>query len=174
MMNFSESLSALPETNVHWKDFCDTVVRLGESTSYRKAIFHAISDYQEADAAQQPDHKNTIFQQMKAFRHTLRNGLQLARTPTAGFCRNLIRDWQCPWHFLRRADVAPTNNHGERLLRHCVIWRKLSHGTQSESGNRYFERISTLNMACRLQKKPAHLLLRRWCRLFGKGLLRLL
>jgi transposase len=106
---------------------------------------------------------------MKAFRHVLRTGLQLDKTPTSGFCRNLIRDWQCLWHFLRRAEVAPTNNHGERLLRHCVIWRKLSHGTQSENGNRYVERISTVNMTCRLQKKHLPTFITKAVQAFWEG-----
>ena len=38
--------------------------------------------------------------------------------------------------FLKYPDVAPTNNSAERNLRHGVIWRKLSVGTQSERGDR--------------------------------------
>ena len=38
MSILTENISALPEPNVHWKDFCDTVVRLGKSTSYSEPL----------------------------------------------------------------------------------------------------------------------------------------
>jgi transposase len=40
--------------------------------------------------------------------------------------------------------VEPTNNAAERALRHAVIWRKLSFGTQSASGSRFVERLLTV------------------------------
>lgn len=43
--------------------------------------------------------------------------------------------------------------HGERMLRHCVLWRKVSLGTQSIRVDRYVERISTASQTCRLQGK---------------------
>lgn len=57
------------------------------------------------------------------------------------------------WVFLHEEGVEPTNNLAERLLRRAVIWRKRSMGTESESGDRWVERILTLTQTCRLQKK---------------------
>jgi transposase len=57
------------------------------------------------------------------------------------------------WVFLQVEDVEPTNNLAERLLRRAVIWRKRSMGTESETGDRWVERILTLTQTCRLQNR---------------------
>jgi transposase len=49
--------------------------------------------------------------------------------------------------------VEPTNNHAERGLRGAVILRKLSLGTQSESGEHTIERLLSASVTCRLQKR---------------------
>ncbi|MBI5958147.1 MAG: hypothetical protein HY866_05405 [Chloroflexi bacterium] len=48
----------------------------------------------------------------------------------------------------------PTNNSAERALRHSVIWRRSSHGTQSDHGSRFVERILTVVETCRQQQRP--------------------
>ena len=47
--------------------------------------------------------------------------------------------------------VEPTNNAAERSLRGPVIYRKLSHGTRSNDGERFIERILSASVTCRLQ-----------------------
>jgi hypothetical protein len=49
---------------------------------------------------------------------------------------------------LHHEGVAPTNNAGERALRHAVIWRKLSFGTQSAAGSRFVETMLTVSETC--------------------------
>jgi hypothetical protein len=46
-------------------------------------------------------------------------------------CRELYDHRAWLWTFLAVEGVEPTNNASERALRHAVIWRKLSFGTQS-------------------------------------------
>jgi len=67
--------------------------------------------------------------------------------------RRLIDEMDHLWLFLKEADVAPTNNHAERLLRFAVLWRKASFGTVSEKGGRFAERILSLRQTCRLRGK---------------------
>ena len=55
--------------------------------------------------------------------------------------RSLIRQIESLWVFLDIEKIEPTNNLAERILRHGVLWRKRSKGTQSEKGNRWVERI---------------------------------
>jgi len=62
------------------------------------------------------------------------------------------RDWL--WTFVKVEGVEPTNNASERALRHAVIWRKLSFGTQSESGSRFVETLLTIVETCRQQSRP--------------------
>jgi len=54
---------------------------------------------------------------------------------------------------LRHEGVEPTNNAGERSLRHAVIWRKLSFGTQSASGSRFVEAMLTVIETCRQRRR---------------------
>ena len=57
------------------------------------------------------------------------------------------------WTFLEVEGVEPTNNVSERALRHAVIWRKLSFGTQSAAGSRFVETMLTTIESCRQQNR---------------------
>jgi transposase len=70
-----------------------------------------------------------------------------------GMCDELYDHRQWLWTFLDRENVEITNNAGERALRHAVIWRKLSFGTQSASGSRFLETMLTVIETCRQQKR---------------------
>lgn len=74
-------------------------------------------------------------------------------TAADGMCRELRnhRDWL--WTFLEADGVEPTNNAAERALRHAVIWRKLSFGTQSAAGSRFVETLLTTIETCRQQDR---------------------
>ena len=81
----------------------------------------------------------------------LLRGTQCGHADTRGTCRELYEHRQWLWMFLRHEGVEPTNNAGERSLRHAVIWRKLSFGTQSASGSRFVETMLTVIETCRQQ-----------------------
>jgi transposase len=68
-----------------------------------------------------------------------------------GMCRELHRHRARLWAFLEVEGVEPTNNASERALRHAVIWRKLSFGTQSERGSRFVETMLGVVETCRQQ-----------------------
>jgi len=72
-----------------------------------------------------------------------------------GFCNELWPRRRHLWTFLKIERVDPTNNAVERALRPTVIHRKLSFGTQSQSGSRYLERLPTVSETCRLQNRNA-------------------
>ena len=72
-----------------------------------------------------------------------------------GMCRELYEHREWLWTFVRCEGVEPTNNAGERALRHAVIWRKLSFGTQSAAGSRFVETILTVIESCRQQHRNA-------------------
>lgn len=73
-----------------------------------------------------------------------------------GMARNLLKIWAALWTFESVNGVQPTNNHAERSLRGAVIFRKLSLGTQSETGERRIERLLSIHTTCRLQRRPLH------------------
>jgi transposase len=58
--------------------------------------------------------------------------------------RDLLRQWDWLWTFVDSEGAVPTNNEAERALRHAVVWRKGSHGIQSEAGALFVERILTV------------------------------
>jgi transposase len=72
---------------------------------------------------------------------------------TRGFCKELVEHGQCLWTFVETVGIEPTNNAAEQALRHAVIWRKLSFGTQSASGSRFVERLLTVIETCRRQQR---------------------
>jgi transposase len=78
-------------------------------------------------------------------------GMQSDSKAARGTCRELYEHRQWLWTFLHHDGVEPTNNAGERSLRHAVIWRKLSFGTQSARGSRFVETMLTVIETCRQQ-----------------------
>jgi transposase len=50
--------------------------------------------------------------------------------------------------------LEPTHNRAERALPHPVIWPRTSHGTQSDPGSWFVERILTVVETCRQQQRP--------------------
>jgi transposase len=71
-----------------------------------------------------------------------------------GMCRELHDHRAWLWTFVDHAGIEPTNNISERALRHGVIWRKLSFGTQSAAGSRFVETMLTVIETCRQQDRP--------------------
>ena len=79
---------------------------------------------------------------------------------THGFCKELVEHRDNLWRFVEKEGIEPTNNAAERALRHAVIWRKLSFGTQSAKGSRFVERLLTVVETCRRQTRDAFAWLR--------------
>jgi transposase len=73
----------------------------------------------------------------------LREAEVYAERKTAGMAKEILKLEQAMWTFVYVEGVEPTNNYGEQLIRHAVIYRKTSFGTQSPGGSRYVERILT-------------------------------
>jgi transposase len=71
-----------------------------------------------------------------------------------GMCRELHDHRAWLWTFVDHDGIEPTNNVSERSLRHAVIWRKLSFGTQSVAGSRFVETMLTVIETCRQQNRP--------------------
>lgn len=63
---------------------------------------------------------------------------------TKATCMDFYNHFDMLWVFVYKENIEPTNNAAEQGLRHGVIWRKLSYGTQSEMGERFVERVMTV------------------------------
>jgi transposase len=83
----------------------------------------------------------------------LLRGLFSGHPAIVGMCRELYDHRSWLWTFGEHEGVEPTNNGSERALRHAVIWRKLSFGTQSVGGSRFVETMLTVIETCRQQSR---------------------
>ncbi len=83
----------------------------------------------------------------------LLRGAESGNRRIQGMCRELYDHREWLWTFLRHEGIQPTNNASERSLRHAVIWRKLSFGTQSAGGSRFVETMLTVIETCRQQRR---------------------
>ena len=81
----------------------------------------------------------------------LTQGAHDSNLKTARTCAKLLKAKASLWTFVRNEGVEPTNNVAERTVRHGVLCRKLSSGTQSEHGSRFIERILTVHATLRQQ-----------------------
>lgn len=85
------------------------------------------------------------------FQKDLAAGTACACAKTAATCRELEKVETALWTFVRREGVEPTNNSSEQRLRHGVMWRKTSYGTDSSRGSHFVENILTVVASCRQQ-----------------------
>lgn len=84
------------------------------------------------------------------FQQDLAMGTRCPGTKTAATCRELEKVETALWTFVRREGVEPTNNGPERTLRHAVMWRKTSYGTDNKHGSHFVENL-TVAATCRQQ-----------------------
>ncbi len=114
------------------------------------AVWHAFAEHQDRDR---------LSLQMTPIQNELRTLLEHAGEKTKRhrlhrrFANNLLKVWPALWTFVTVPGVTPTNNAAERALRGPVIHRKLSHGNQSDGGERFTERSLSASVTCRLQHR---------------------
>jgi transposase len=96
-------------------------------------------------------------QRMKKVRRTvgrlLRRAEVRAEKKTAGMAREILQLEECLWTFVDVPGIEPTNNFGEQCIRHAVMYRKTSFGTQGPEGSRFVERIFTAVSTLKLQER---------------------
>lgn len=91
---------------------------------------------------------------MKPIREEIDSLLLRGAFAGIGMAEELHRHREWLWTFVEVEGIEPTNNASERALRHAVIWRKLSFGTQSDRGSRFVETMLTIVETCRQQSRP--------------------
>lgn len=87
----------------------------------------------------------TLQRRMKPIRAEIERLLEEAASSpcvhTQGKAKAILEHRDALWTFVDDPRIEPTNNEAERALRHAVILRKLSFGTQSKRGSRFIERM---------------------------------
>jgi transposase len=81
----------------------------------------------------------------------LQQGAVCSIHAVAGRCREILELEPALWTFAYVEGVEPTNNAVEHRIRHGVMWRKTSFGTDSPNGSRFVERILTVVTTLRMQ-----------------------
>jgi transposase len=84
-------------------------------------------------------------------KQALGEGSKCASAKTAATCFEILKVEEGLWTFARVKGIEPTNNAVERALRHAVIWRRISGGTDSADGSRFVERMLTVVATCQQQ-----------------------
>lgn len=62
----------------------------------------------------------------------------------------ILAVWDHLFTFLEHEGVEPTNNIAERAIRPAVQWRKICFGSQSDSGERFTERLLSVVRTCQM------------------------
>lgn len=70
------------------------------------------------------------------------------------FVRELLNDWDIIFRQLHDPSLPITNNEAERVLRHWVIDRRLSHGTRTTEGTRSLTLLASVIETCRIRGAP--------------------
>ena len=127
------------------KQFGEVGLELCEQVFWSWEVFQHTGDRREL--------KRTVRSLQRCYKPVIRSfAAKRARNKRCrGIARNLLKAWPALWTFAAHKGVEPTNNHAERALRSAVIYRKLSLGSQSESGERRIERLLSAHTTCRLQ-----------------------
>jgi transposase len=73
----------------------------------------------------------------------------------SGMAKEMLKLEWAFWTFIETEGVEPTNNFGERQIRHAVLWRKGCFGTDSAAGSRFVERMLTTITTLRQQERNA-------------------
>jgi transposase len=103
-------------------------------------------------------------------RYWLTQGLLCDCPSTAQTCDHLLALDIALWRFVTSPGIEPTNNAAERALRHPVIWRRTSPGTQSDHGSLFVQRMLTVAETCRLQHRPVFAFVRSALLAYRAGL----
>jgi transposase len=109
--------------------------------------------------------RKTFRRRMRALRHDIEEFLEMGKEQSsqAGKFKDILKHRDALWTFVDVEGVGPTNNHAEQEVRHGVLMRKVSGGTQSERGSRFIERMLTVVASLRKQQRNVHAFLTEAC-----------
>lgn len=108
-----------------------------------KTLFRQWHRYKEGEIGRSTLKRRTI-EARREIVAALKFGESTVDAWLAGKCKALLEYESSFFSFIFHEGIEPTNNHAERALRHAVILRKLTFGTQSSRGSRFLERMFTV------------------------------
>lgn len=93
-----------------------------------------------------------VYYRKKRFKKFLIDTVANGSETFSRFAERLLKQFHRLFFFTKNAGIECTNNIAERSLRHIVLWRKTSYGTQSEEGSRFMERAVSVWMTLKKRK----------------------
>jgi transposase len=165
------------------RDFRRISERSGPSTrigkgllKVAKKVFAAWKRYQEGklDEEQWRRQMGELRQRARELleqgaRFDTRENEKSERTMTKNTCAELLKLEPALWLFVTRPEVGITNNVAERSLRHAVLWRRASFGSQSARGAQLVAVMLTVVMTKRLRGESVHAYFLEACRAAREG-----
>jgi len=95
----------------------------------------------------------------KRVRAPLVEGETLIDAPkTAKTCAKMQRIFPAFWYFVDQPEVEPTNNAAEQAIRHGVMFRRTSQGTQSAHGSEFVAAMLTVHAPLQQQHRNRDIL----------------
>jgi transposase len=91
------------------------------------------------------------------------------RSLTKNTCKEMLEVEPAMWLFIQKPEVGLTNNEAERALRHAVMWRRVSFGSQSQGGAEMVGRLLTVGMTLKRRGESIHKYMVEACRARNEG-----
>jgi transposase len=94
----------------------------------------------------------TVQQRLASFRESCKLVIEGAEhKKTRELAGEFLRDWDAIWKVVEHPELPATNNEAERILRHWVIARQISHGTRTADGSQAVAVLASIIETCRLR-----------------------
>ncbi|MCP5508121.1 MAG: IS66 family transposase [Chlamydiales bacterium] len=116
-----------------------------------KALFELKEIFQACHLSCRKTMQQRVCYRRKRLKEVLYDTLANGSEKFSRFADRLLNEYNNLFLFTRYPEVDCTNNAAERTLRHIVLWRKTSYGTQSDEGSRFLERAVSLWMTLKKQ-----------------------
>lgn len=97
--------------------------------------------------------RSRVYYRKKKLQDVLNDAFANGSNTFSRFADRILNQFHRLFLFTKYPGIECTNNAAERTLRHIVMWRKTSYGTQSAEGSRFLERAVSIWMTLRKQER---------------------
>ena len=122
----------------------------------KRALFEMVEIFAATREVCRKTMQARVSYRKKRLRSILEDALANGSDQMSRFAERLLDYYERLYLFTRYQEVEATNNAAERSLRHIVLWRKTSYGTQSEEGSRFMERAISVWMTLKKQGRDIY------------------
>ena len=136
-----------------YRDFKKFAQRAGPDGDLGKRALFEMDEIFTASREDRKTMQSRVSYRKKRLKNILEDAFANGSEDLSRFADRLLSHYEKLFLFTRYQGVEATNNAAERSLRHIVLWRKTSYGTQSEEGSRFLERAISIWMTLKKQNR---------------------